>query len=77
MNAAFVVLFELLIRFFHELFHFSIEFFHLGITLILCFSDHLIDLTHLIAIPFDLWVRVVTSLFEKDTLIKHFIILVN
>ena len=77
MDAALVVLFELLIGFFHELLHLGVELLHLGISLLFSFGDHFIDLPHLVLIPLDLKLRVVTSLLKECALIQHLVILVD
>lgn len=77
MDAALVVLLELLIGFLHKLLHLVVELLHLGISLLLCLGDHLIDLSHLVLIPLDLGLRVVTSSLKEGALIQHLIILVD
>ena len=61
MDTALVVFLELFIGFFHELFHLGVELLHLGISLFLSLGDHFIDLSHLVLIPLDLGLRVVTT----------------
>ena len=77
MDTTLVVFLKLLIGFFHELFHLGVELLHLGISLILGLSDHFVDLSHLVLIPLDLGLRVVTTSLKEGALIQHLVILVD
>ena len=77
MDAALVVLLELLIGFLHELFHLVVELLHLGISLLLSLGDHFIDLPHLVLIPLYLGLRIVTTSLKESALIQHLVILVD
>jgi hypothetical protein len=77
MNATFIIFLELLIWLFHELFHLTIKFLHLGISFFLGLGYHFIDLFHLVTVPLDLRLGVVTALLKENALVKHLVVLVD
>lgn len=72
-----VLLIELFLWLDSKSFHFLDELLNFLKPLVLASDDHLVDLIHLLLVPFDLSCIVVTPVFKKLAASKHSIVLLD